>query len=308
MRSMTSLGLSACRRSQPRPQPSSVPGLKFSITTSASAASARTASWPSRSRRSAHTDRLLRDCTSHHTEVPSRSSLHLRSGSPTPGGSTLITSAPKSASVLPANGPAMSCPSSSTLIPWSACIAAILRARGERRLRRGMATVNHPRCFSVGCEKHLPWREPIRSFMNKILTLSLACLGAFGAVSAAQAQSFPDRARVVASHPVIEQIPVDREECWNDRVRGYEDHRVTRSDTGAAIGPGTVLGAIVGGVVGHQVGRGRGNDVATAAGAIAGGLVGNQIDRDNAGPPESVTEVDRVPVERNVKRCRTVHE
>ncbi|HXS51941.1 MAG TPA: glycine zipper 2TM domain-containing protein [Usitatibacter sp.] len=144
--------------------------------------------------------------------------------------------------------------------------------------------------------------------MNKILTLSLACLGAFGAVSAAQAQSFPDRARVVASHPVIEQIPVDREECWNDRVRGYEDHRVTRSDTGAAIGPGTVLGAIVGGVVGHQVGRGRGNDVATAAGAIAGGLVGNQIDRDNAGPPESVTEVDRVPVERNVKRCRTVHE
>lgn len=143
--------------------------------------------------------------------------------------------------------------------------------------------------------------------MKKILALSLACLGAFGATAAA-AQSFPDRARVLSSHPVIQQIPVDREECWNDRVRGYEDRRVTRSDTGAAIGPGTVLGAIVGGVVGHQVGNGRGNDVATAAGAIAGGLVGNQIDRQNAGPPDRETEVERVPVERNVKRCRTVHE
>ncbi len=143
--------------------------------------------------------------------------------------------------------------------------------------------------------------------MNKILALSLAALAAAGAATAA-AQSFPDRARVLSSHPVIERIPVDREECWNDRARGYEDQRVTRSDTGAAIGPGTVLGAIVGGVVGHQVGNGRGNDVATAAGAIAGGLVGNQIDRQNAGPPQRESEVERVPVERHVRRCRTVHE
>ena len=142
--------------------------------------------------------------------------------------------------------------------------------------------------------------------MKKILALSLACLGALGATTAS-AQSFPDRARVLSSRPVVQRIPVDREECWNDRVRGYEDQRVTRSDTGAAIGPGTVLGAIVGGVVGHQVGNGRGNDVATAAGALAGGLVGNQIDRQNAGP-EPGDDVERVPVERHVRRCRTVHE
>ena len=141
--------------------------------------------------------------------------------------------------------------------------------------------------------------------MKKILAFSLGCLGALGAATAS-AQSFPDRARVLSSRPVIERLPVDREECWNDHVRGYEDRRITRSDTGAAIGPGTVLGAIVGGVVGHQVGNGRGNDVATAAGAIAGGLVGNRIDQQNAGEPES--EVERVPVERHVRRCRTVHE
>ena len=122
------------------------------------------------------------------------------------------------------------------------------------------------------------------------------------------AQSFEDHARVTSVRPVNERIPVSREECWNDRVRAYENRTVTRSDTGAPIGAGTVLGAIVGGVVGHQVGSGRGNDVATAAGAIAGGLVGNQVDRANAGPPGQVTQVERVPVERDVQRCRTVQE
>jgi uncharacterized protein YcfJ len=144
--------------------------------------------------------------------------------------------------------------------------------------------------------------------MNKVLALSLACAAA-GALGTASAESFPDRARVVSSHAVIEQIPVDREQCWNDRVRGYEERRVTRSDTGAAIGPGTVLGAVVGGVIGHQFGSSSGGrDRGTAAGAIVGGLVGNQIDRDNGAVGDRTTEVERVPVERDVKRCRTIHE
>lgn len=143
--------------------------------------------------------------------------------------------------------------------------------------------------------------------MKKILALSLACAAA-GTVATASAESFPDRARVVSSHPVVEQIPVDREQCWNDRERGYEERRVTRSDTGAVIGPGTVLGAVVGGVIGHQFGSSSGGrDRGTAAGAIVGGLVGNQIDRDN-GAVGGPAEVDRVPVERDVKRCRTIHE
>ena len=144
--------------------------------------------------------------------------------------------------------------------------------------------------------------------MKKALAFALACLGA-AATTGASADSFPDRARVLSSHPVVERIPVDREECWNDRVRGYEDQRVTRSDTGAAIGPGTVLGAVVGGVIGHQLGHSSGGrDRGTAAGAIVGGLVGNQIDRQNAGAGDPPEEVERVPVDREVRRCRTVHE
>lgn len=131
--------------------------------------------------------------------------------------------------------------------------------------------------------------------MKKLLTLALACLGAAGA-PAVLAESFPDHARVIASHPVIEQIPVAREECWNDRVRGYEDRSVTRADTGAPIGAGTVLGAVVGGVIGHQFGSSSGGrDRGTAAGAIVGGIAGNQIARHHD-EDEPSTE----------QRCRTV--
>ena len=141
---------------------------------------------------------------------------------------------------------------------------------------------------------------------RKALLIALAALPAVAAP--ALANSFGDRARVLSVQQVHERIPVKREECWNDRVRSYENRTVTRSDTGAAIGPGTVLGAIIGGVAGHQIGSGRGNDAATAAGAVVGGLVGNQVDRQNAGAPGAVTETQRVPVERNVERCRVVEE
>jgi len=60
------------------------------------------------------TERLLRDWICHHTDVPSLSKRHLRKGSPELGGSILITSAPKSAKVLAAKGPAINCPSSMT--------------------------------------------------------------------------------------------------------------------------------------------------------------------------------------------------
>jgi outer membrane lipoprotein SlyB len=49
---------------------------------------------------------------------------------------------------------------------------------------------------------------------------------------------------------------------------------------GQTSGVGAVGGAVVGGVIGHQVGRGRGKDVATVLGAIGGGVAGNQIEKN----------------------------
>lgn len=145
--------------------------------------------------------------------------------------------------------------------------------------------------------------------MNRKLVLALAALTTIAAPSAF-GETFGDRARVLSSRPVYERIPIAREECWNDRVRSYEERRVTRTDTGAQIGAGTVLGAVVGGVVGRQFGDSSGGrDRGTAAGAIVGGLIGNQIERDQQGTvTRERVEVERVPVERNVERCRIVEE
>jgi outer membrane lipoprotein SlyB len=46
------------------------------------------------------------------------------------------------------------------------------------------------------------------------------------------------------------------------------------------VGVGSVGGAVVGGVLGHQVGSGRGNDVATVVGAVGGAIAGHQIEKN----------------------------
>ena len=140
-------------------------------------------------------------------------------------------------------------------------------------------------------------------------TLIAAAIGcALGSVPAL-AESFTTEAAVLSVRPVTERTPVNRQECWNEERRGYEDRVVTRQDNGATIGAGTVIGAVVGGVIGHQFGHSSGGrDRGTAAGAIVGGLVGNQVDRQNAGDPGPGTEVERRPVTREVERCRTIQE
>ncbi len=99
--------------------------------------------------------------------------------------------------------------------------------------------------------------------------------------SPAFAESFVDSAPVLSVRAITERTPVNREECWSEQRRGYEERQVTRQSDGAPIGAGTVLGAIAGGVIGHQFGSSSGGrDRGTAAGAVIGGIVGNQIDRD----------------------------
>ncbi|MEP7067995.1 MAG: glycine zipper 2TM domain-containing protein [Usitatibacter sp.] len=139
-------------------------------------------------------------------------------------------------------------------------------------------------------------------------TLLVAAMAAAFTSFGASAESFTDSAQVISVRANMDRIPVNREECWSEQQRGYEERRVTRQDNGAPIGAGAIIGAIAGGVLGHQVGGGRGRDVATAGGAIVGGLIGNQVERDNSGGPSSSLEVDRRPVTREVERCRTVQE
>jgi uncharacterized protein YcfJ len=60
--------------------------------------------------------------------------------------------------------------------------------------------------------------------------------------------------------------------CWIERqqvVESAPDHNVG----------GAIAGAIIGGVLGHQVGGGRGKDLATVGGAVAGGVIGSNVGR-----------------------------
>lgn len=50
---------------------------------------------------------------------------------------------------------------------------------------------------------------------------------------------------------------------------------------GEGTGLGAVAGGVLGGVLGHQVGGGRGRDVATVAGAAGGAYAGHQVEKNS---------------------------
>ncbi len=74
--------------------------------------------------------------------------------------------------------------------------------------------------------------------------------------------------------------------CWTEREHVNES---SRPNVG-----GAVVGAILGGVLGHQIGGGRGRDVATVGGAVAGGAIGANAGRQSGGT-----------YEQDVQRCET---
>ena len=90
-------------------------------------------------------------------------------------------------------------------------------------------------------------------------------------------------ARVDYAREVRGTTPEER--CWVEHQPGTETHRGDLNMGGA------VVGALLGGVLGHQVGSGRGNDVATVGGALAGGAIGANVGRD--GPASNGHDVPR---------------
>src|SRR5262245_17611435 len=111
-------GLTAFTSAAPSPSLSSAPGRYASRNTSDAAASLHRISTASGRLRSSTRLRLLRLSATKLTLSPLRIGGVARLMSP-PGGSTLITSAPMSASSVPASGPAIKFASSMTRIPAS---------------------------------------------------------------------------------------------------------------------------------------------------------------------------------------------
>lgn len=80
-------------------------------------------------------------------------------------------------------------------------------------------------------------------------------------------------------------VGAPEQRCWIEHQPG------TRGE--ANLG-GAIVGALIGGVLGHQVGSGRGNDVATALGAVGGALLGSNVNR-RSGYTQDVRRCEAVP-------------
>jgi uncharacterized protein YcfJ len=74
--------------------------------------------------------------------------------------------------------------------------------------------------------------------------------------------------------------------CWIER------EQVAQPQSGVNV-PATIVGAVIGGILGHQVGGGRGNDLATVGGAVAGGAVGANLGRNSGGQAVGTQNVQR---------------
>ena len=82
-----------------------------------------------------------------------------------------------------------------------------------------------------------------------------------------------NRLHVVPVTSVRTVLATPARRCWVERQQVVEQH----SD--AINVPGAIAGAVIGGVLGHQVGGGRGQDIATAGGAVAGAAIGANVGR-----------------------------
>ena len=163
--------------------------------------------------------------------------------------------------------------------------------------------------------------------MKTVLTIAVLSTLGFSAGNALAAPH-SDVATVISSTPIYDRFSSPRRECYTEQLTSYDERRVRYpvrqeyyADSRQNSGAGAVLGAIVGGVIGHQFGNSSGGrDRGTAAGAVIGGFIGNDIERNGGGYDRydrndsynngyrraSGYEVERVPVTRDVQRCRVV--
>lgn len=117
-----------------------------------------------------------------------------------------------------------------------------------------------------------------------------------------------DVAQVISARRVDNGYAYERQECWNEQTRGYDNGYYRDSEGRLYRGDdrnnksGAVLGAIVGGALGNQAGKGDGRKAATVAGAVIGATIGNKIQRDND------QYEYRDETSGTVRRCRTYYD
>lgn len=125
---------------------------------------------------------------------------------------------------------------------------------------------------------------------TQLTTAAIALMTLSTAALAEHPEYFSERARVLSSTPIYQQVNEPRRECWTETVDS--EYRSESRNYGGAI-----IGGVVGGLLGNTVGKGNGRTAAAAVGAVTGALVGNNI--GNNGRSYGYNQP------RQVERCRT---
>lgn len=136
--------------------------------------------------------------------------------------------------------------------------------------------------------------------MNKpvVAGVAIAALGLIVAVAIAARYGVagidggPRYAQVVNVRPVKDTTSTPHEVCGDQTVTHREPYRDQHQIGGA------VAGGLIGGLLGHQVGGGRGKDLATVAGVAGGAIAGHEIQKHHQENNATYTTVEH--------RCRTV--
>lgn len=116
-----------------------------------------------------------------------------------------------------------------------------------------------------------------RSLKTPFVTALIGTL-ALGAAGMAQAAG-TDRARVIRSTPVVQQVAVPRQVC--------QDQVVTRA--ARTSGAGALVGGLAGGAIGNTIGDGSGRAIATAIGLVGGAVIGDRLEGRGRPVSETVT-------------------
>lgn len=119
--------------------------------------------------------------------------------------------------------------------------------------------------------------------LTVLVLSSAACAGprVGEVIGAPSTTTMTIQAKVVSATPVIGQVAVPRQVCYDE----------LRQNPPRSSGAGAVMGAIAGGVIGNSVGKGTGKALATGLGIFGGAIAGNHIEND--GRPGTTSSVRR---------------
>lgn len=111
---------------------------------------------------------------------------------------------------------------------------------------------------------------------KKILSITVGAIALIMVTAGASAlitDHFNDTQPAPVVHKVASTTHHDNVR-WNNPPAQQAQPVAQKCDDGNVVGYG--LGALAGGLIGHQIGDGKGKDVATVGGAAAGALAGGQ--------------------------------